>query len=524
MAKDYSSYFDDEEKPVGHGVLAPTEEETRRAEEASKAKPAKPEISGYETAGVHGAQGMLAGFGDELAGVGAAVGSLVPDFIKRRLQGEDALGNVVETDKSAGDAYRGGRQDARDYLEETRAANPKTAVAAQIGGGVVSGLATGSLAAGSRLAQVGVAAGEGAAAGLGHSEADVTKGELGKAARDTAVGAVVSAAIPAAAGGIAAGIERRAINKTAKEIAQEEAKNASAALAKLDKKEVAEAAAQAKRAIQEKAKEAAAAAKVAAQTKAATKSEALAKTMLAPDKVQVGGKVWIKDGDKYLRNAVVEDVLPGGVRVQGIDRTFHFQQIEPVQAVGKALSPAEKKAAIKAAAKLAEKTAKEDANAAGRAAEKAIKDEAFAAAKAARDVEREAITSAPSQAKRLAGESAADYKKRILALGKERQAAKDAAKTIGQKVVDQLKDKAVAAVAGGTIGAVTGNRGEGGGNIVTNTLEGIGLGIAGKALGKPGTFDAIAKTGRYAGKAATPVVTAAMQEKPKKDYSSYFDD
>lgn len=104
--------------------------------------------------------------------------------------------------------YQEIRDENRAQLEADKAAYPKTAIASEIGGAVIPSVAAEVLSGGSatpavganalRMGQVaktlfnpttvkGLAA-SGAAFGLGSSEADLTKGEVGQAAMDTAKG------------------------------------------------------------------------------------------------------------------------------------------------------------------------------------------------------------------------------------------------------------------------------------------------------------------------------------------------
>lgn len=153
-------------------------------------------------------QGLTVGFADEIAGVGgAAVNSALGLFGKG-------------TGESFGDAYRGIRDAARGNQAAFAQRNPGTSLAAEIGGGMLTGgigaAKSGAFAAAKnaptllgRLAPV-TAAGavQGGAYGLGASEADT----LGGAAVDTlqgmALGGGTAPIMPALAGGARAGAKR----------------------------------------------------------------------------------------------------------------------------------------------------------------------------------------------------------------------------------------------------------------------------------------------------------------------------
>jgi hypothetical protein len=127
-------------------------------------------------------KGLGLGFGDEVAG---ALG---------------AIPAAISTGNSIGDSYRGIRDIAREREAGYARENPGTAIAAEIGGGLLTGGAGGARAlagtAGRQmLARAGaVGAGYGGASGLGLSEAD-TAGGL---AVDTGIGAVIGGTAGAA--------------------------------------------------------------------------------------------------------------------------------------------------------------------------------------------------------------------------------------------------------------------------------------------------------------------------------------
>lgn len=123
-----------------------------------------------------GMQGLLGGYYDEAVG---AIGAIP----KSLMEG-----------KGIGDSYREGRDEIRGLLGETEAQYPKTSSVANIAGAIAG---PGKLVKGAKGALV-----AGGLLGLGESKADLTKGEVGRAALDTGVGTV--------AGGVGYGLAKAA--------------------------------------------------------------------------------------------------------------------------------------------------------------------------------------------------------------------------------------------------------------------------------------------------------------------------
>lgn len=120
------------------------------------------------------AKGATLGFSDEIAG---ALGAIPAAF---------------QTGSSIPDAYRGIRDAARGNEQAFAERNPGTALAAEIGGGVLTGGLGAGRAAAVNVAKsvpklAGVGAGVGATAGLGNSEGET----IGAMATDTAIGGAV---------------------------------------------------------------------------------------------------------------------------------------------------------------------------------------------------------------------------------------------------------------------------------------------------------------------------------------------
>lgn len=94
-------------------------------------------------------------------------------------------------------AYAQARDESRKAYEEAQASNPITYGAGEIGGAIGTAFIPGlNIAKGATLgARAAGAAGLGATAALGSSQADLTKGEYADAAKDTAIGAALGGAL-----------------------------------------------------------------------------------------------------------------------------------------------------------------------------------------------------------------------------------------------------------------------------------------------------------------------------------------
>ena len=143
------------------------------------------------------AKGASFGFAPAIAGALETAGSTVGvrglggKFSDIRLESDE------EDKQSIGDIYRGARdQKYKDY-DESQEANPGVFTTGEIGGVIAQSAAIPGLnaAKGAKLATVvGKGALQGGIYGLGDSRADLTKGEFGDAAIDTAKGAVLGGA------------------------------------------------------------------------------------------------------------------------------------------------------------------------------------------------------------------------------------------------------------------------------------------------------------------------------------------
>lgn len=142
-------------------------------------------LSKAKAAGFGAGQGALAGFADELAGVGGAVGE----------KAMAALGQAP--DRPFGDMYREARNFARNEYDAAKQQEPWSYGLGNVAGalGQVGGLGSVGIKLAARGKQaVAQGAGLGALTGIGGSNADLTKGEVGGAALDTGVGAGLGAA------------------------------------------------------------------------------------------------------------------------------------------------------------------------------------------------------------------------------------------------------------------------------------------------------------------------------------------
>lgn len=118
-------------------------------------------------------QGATMGFADEIAG------------------GVEALWEKAKGDPTAfGELYKAKRDESRSNFKRAEDTNPKSYMAGQAGGAISTALIPG-------MGQANVAklAAQGAAMGLGSSEADLTEGEFANAAKDTLVGAGTGAVV-----------------------------------------------------------------------------------------------------------------------------------------------------------------------------------------------------------------------------------------------------------------------------------------------------------------------------------------
>lgn len=178
------------------------------------------------------AQGATLGFADEAQAAARTAPSVLKplgegllranaELAKQATGGAvDLTGQVPEQEplpslSEVGETYRGFRDPYRARDEAAAAANPVPFYGSQLIAGAAvplgaAGLAGRGAAAGASLgaralAGAAAAAPMGAIAGLGSSKADLTRGEFGKAALDTAIGAGTSAAVGAAVPVVAEG-------------------------------------------------------------------------------------------------------------------------------------------------------------------------------------------------------------------------------------------------------------------------------------------------------------------------------
>src|SRR3990167_3631637 len=145
-------------------------------------------VSKIKSASIGAAQGASMGFGDE--------GSAMVVSLAKKLMAKG--GTFEENYVRARDALRG-------KILEAKEANPKTYMAGEFAGGMATTPLAGGTPTAARLAALGMIQ------GLGSSDADLTRGDVGGAAKGVAVGGVVGAAMkPVAAG---AGVLARGAGK-----------------------------------------------------------------------------------------------------------------------------------------------------------------------------------------------------------------------------------------------------------------------------------------------------------------------
>jgi hypothetical protein len=157
-------------------------------------------------------QGASQNFGDELAGGLDAVGHVVGVHGLGSAPLNEIRGETSdEAGKGYGDTYRAGRDAVRGENSAAEAANPKSYMAGNIGGGIALGGPLGGASLKGAMAL-------GAVGGLGGSDADLTQGDVMGAARDTALGAAGGAAgygLGKAVGAVATKAGRQGLQDTA---------------------------------------------------------------------------------------------------------------------------------------------------------------------------------------------------------------------------------------------------------------------------------------------------------------------
>lgn len=133
------------------------------------------------------ASGATLGLADEAGAIGSTVMNALTGF-----SGPLAGGSMGDLMKE----YQSKRDDLRATMAKIKAANPKTFMASELGGGLVSGGAFGGVPKTMGKASL-QGASMGAIAGLGGSNADLTRGDYKGAAYDTAIGTGLGAGLGA---------------------------------------------------------------------------------------------------------------------------------------------------------------------------------------------------------------------------------------------------------------------------------------------------------------------------------------
>jgi hypothetical protein len=159
-----------------------------------------------------GAQGLTLGFADEGQAAARAIANPQPfesiEVPSAALEDPSTPTRPIGKPESFSERYRSYRDPYRARDEAAAAEHPGAFYGAELAGGAAVPLgavglggraaATGASLGARALAGAAAAAPVGAIAGLGHSKADLTQGEVGKAALDTALGAGTAAAVGAA--------------------------------------------------------------------------------------------------------------------------------------------------------------------------------------------------------------------------------------------------------------------------------------------------------------------------------------
>lgn len=149
-------------------------------------------------------EGVSFGFGDEIAGALGGLASYLP--------GEEGSMADRMRGRPLADRYRAVRDMTRATSAQAKQENPRTFLGGELVGAAAPAVATlGTASApaaaglGARLlAGAGRGALQGAAFGLGSSDADLTRGDVGGAALDTGIGAVLGGGLGAAGTGAGA--------------------------------------------------------------------------------------------------------------------------------------------------------------------------------------------------------------------------------------------------------------------------------------------------------------------------------
>jgi len=181
----------------------------------AKSAPAAPAISKGESFGRGALQGASLGFGDEASAAIDTVTSHIPGYrwLAQKMNAVGGSGAGLPVDDPS-ITYQERRDAYRAANEAAHAANPKTYLGGELAGGAATAVVpvAGAAKAATLGAKIATGAFEGAAiggaAGLGNSNADLTKGEIGGAAKDTALGAAGGAVVGAAGSAVARGLEK----------------------------------------------------------------------------------------------------------------------------------------------------------------------------------------------------------------------------------------------------------------------------------------------------------------------------
>ena len=174
-----------------------------------------------ETMLLHGGQGASFGLTDELSGATYAALDMGPPMaqlpgaaglVGRGLHGLRRMFDPHDSVpiQGPGDAYRYGRDVAREELDETAADRPNVALGSQVAGSLLNPIKApiprGTTAWGRIASAAGQGAVQGAAQGLGTSRADLTEGDVVGALKDTLPAAGLGAGLGVAGGTVSEGV------------------------------------------------------------------------------------------------------------------------------------------------------------------------------------------------------------------------------------------------------------------------------------------------------------------------------
>lgn len=157
-----------------------------------------------ESAGMGGLSGLTMGFAPAIGGASATASQNIENLLSGKYDPRPIM-----------DQYRANRDYITNQMNTSHQQNPKSFVTGEIGGtlatAAIPGLGELGITKGMAPAAQAVARGavQGGLTGLGNSEADLTKGEVGQAAYDTAKGSLTGGVVGGIANAVAAPITNK---------------------------------------------------------------------------------------------------------------------------------------------------------------------------------------------------------------------------------------------------------------------------------------------------------------------------